>query len=94
MIQNFLDSIGWVSTLLILGGYYFNSVEKRRAAFISWIVGDIGWVVYDLFISNWSHMTLSFIIIFLNLYGMHIGDYFKKDSLNKKMTDTGEMLEG
>jgi len=65
MIDTFLDSLGWVSTVLILCGYYFNSVDKRKTAFVTWIVGDLGWVVYDVFIMNWSHMVLSFVIIVL-----------------------------
>lgn len=77
MTEYFLESLGWLSTIMILLGYYFNSKSNRTAAFITWIAGDFGWVIYDLYISNWSHMLLSFIIIFLNLYGMYSDGYFK-----------------
>jgi hypothetical protein len=37
---------------------------------IAWIIGDIGWVSYDLYINNISHLVLSFVIISINLYGI------------------------
>ena len=83
MIDIFLNSLGWVSTLLVLCGFYFNSIQKRNYAFVAWILGDIGWVVYDVFISNWSHMSLSFIIIVLNAYGMY-KDSYSASKINAK----------
>jgi hypothetical protein len=70
----FIDVIGWVSTVLVVLGYYFNSKNQRTIAFCTWISGDVGWIVYDIFIDNWSHMALSFFIIFLNLYGIYNND--------------------
>ena len=37
---------------------------------VTWIVGDIGWIVYDFFITNISHLVLSVVIISINLYGI------------------------
>jgi hypothetical protein len=67
----YIEILGWISTLLVLIGYWSNSVNKRDFAFITWILGDIGWITYDILIQNWSHMALSGIIIMLNLYGMY-----------------------
>ena len=38
---------------------------------IAWIIGDTGWIVYDFFIDNFSHLVLSFVIISINIYGMY-----------------------
>ena len=38
---------------------------------VLWIVGDIGWITYDIFIQNMSHMVLSLVIIIINLYGIY-----------------------
>jgi len=38
---------------------------------IVWCVGDIGWILYDLYINNLSHAVLSGIIIVLNTYGLY-----------------------
>ena len=65
-----IEILGWVSTLLVLAGYIANARALRRTAMITWIIGDIGWIVYDLYIDNLSHMVLSFIIISINLYGI------------------------
>ena len=65
-----IEILGWVSTALVLIGYILNARNIRSGAMIAWIVGDIGWIVYDIFIANISHMVLSFIIISINLYGI------------------------
>jgi len=65
-----IEILGWVSTLLVLAGYILNARKLTKYAMITWIVGDIGWVTYDFFIYNISHMMLSFIIITINIYGI------------------------
>lgn len=65
-----IEILGWASTLLVLAGYIANAQGYRCTAMITWIVGDIGWIIYDLYIDNLSHMVLSFIIISINLYGI------------------------
>ena len=65
-----IEILGWVSTMLVLAGYIANARGLRRTAMITWIVGDIGWIVYDVYIDNVSHMVLSFVIISINLYGI------------------------
>lgn len=66
-----IQFLGWLSTILVLGGYIFNAKEKLLLALIVWILGDIGWIVYDILINNYSHMTLSSIIIVINIYGIY-----------------------
>ena len=65
-----IEAIGWISTLLVLTGYVLNAKCIRKGAMIVWIVGDIGWITYDCFIDNYSHLALSAIIIIINLYGI------------------------
>lgn len=77
-MNNFIEILGWLSTALVLCGFYFNSKNRRHLAFVTWIMGDVGWIVYDVYIDNWSHMALSLIIIFLNLYGIY--NNFKHDN--------------
>jgi sulfite exporter TauE/SafE len=66
-----IELLGWVSTSLVLIGYICNANRLVTYAMISWIIGDIGWVIYDLYIDNISHLVLSFVIISINLYGMY-----------------------
>ena len=65
-----IQAIGWIATALVLAGYWFNANNKKSYAFITWIVGDVGWITYDVFITNWSHLALSVIIITFNVYGI------------------------
>jgi hypothetical protein len=54
-------------TLLVLFGFYLNSENKTLYAAMCWIVGDIGWIIYDIHIQNPSHAVLSGVIIAINL---------------------------
>ena len=65
-----IELLGWVSTLLVLLGYNMNARGNSNIAMITWIVGDIGWITYDFFIDNLSHLVLSLIIIAINVYGI------------------------
>jgi len=65
-----IEVLGWVSTMLVLAGYIANARGLRLTAMVTWIIGDIGWIVYDVYIHNVSHMVLSFVIISINLYGI------------------------
>ena len=66
-----IEIVGWISTALVLVGYLANARGLSLVAMFTWILGDIGWIVYDVFISNMSHMVLSLVIICINLFGIH-----------------------
>jgi hypothetical protein len=66
-----IEYLGWISTIIVLLGFFLNAKRYIIAACIAWIVGDIGWVIYDIYISNFSHMTLSFVIILINVYAIN-----------------------
>jgi len=66
-----IEIIGWISTALVLLGYISNARGCSKTAMTSWIIGDIGWVWYDIYIQNISHLTLSLVIISINVYGIY-----------------------
>ena len=65
-----IETLGWFSTALVLVGYILNARQFSTAAMIAWIVGDAGWITYDFYIDNFSHLVLSSVIIAINLYGI------------------------
>lgn len=65
-----IETLGWISTALVLAGYVLNARQLTRYAMVTWIIGDIGWITYDFFIDNFSHLVLSLVIIIINLYGI------------------------
>jgi hypothetical protein len=73
--------LGWISTALVLLGYITNARGLTKWAMATWILGDCGWIVYDIYIYNISHMVLSLVIIGINVYGIH---RIWKSSSNKK----------
>jgi hypothetical protein len=62
---------GWICTITVLIGFILNSLQKLKYAIYVWVIGDIGWILYDLPIRNYSHLTLSIVIILINLYGLY-----------------------
>jgi len=64
-----IEILGWICTMLVLLGFMFNSNQKHKLAFVTWIVGDLGWIYYDYQIDNWSHAVLSAAIILINAFG-------------------------
>ena len=74
-----IELLGWISTTLVLLGYILNAKAKFKAAMVVWIVGDVGWITYDFYINNISHLVLSAIIISINLYGIYNIKKMKKD---------------
>ena len=65
-----IETLGWISTALVLAGYILNARQFSKSAMIAWIIGDIGWITYDFYIDNFSHLVLSSVIIAINLYGI------------------------
>jgi len=76
-------ALGWISTALVLLGYITNAKGLSKWAMYTWIIGDCGWVIYDLLIFNISHMVLSLVIIIINLYG--IREIWKKSYQKKTL---------
>ena len=65
-----IQILGWLCTGLVLSGYLLNANKKFHLALIIWCIGDVGWIIYDYHIDNWSHAALSTIIILINIYGL------------------------
>lgn len=75
--------LSWLCTFLVLVGFAFNSRKQLLPALIIWIIGDVGWIVYDFHIDNYSHATLSTIIILINIYGIYNINIHKEDKENE-----------
>lgn len=61
-----IETIGYIATALILIGYALNSQQRYLLACITWIIGDVAWIWYDVMIANIPHTILSALIIALN----------------------------
>ena len=59
-----------MDSLTKTGFSMFSKVDFKLAMTV-WIIGDIGWITYDFFIDNLSHLVLSAVIISINLYGIY-----------------------
>lgn len=66
-----MELFGWICTIMIVIGFILNSIGKLKYAIYVWIIGDIGWILYDISIRNYSHLALSIVIIIINVYGLY-----------------------
>jgi hypothetical protein len=66
-----MELFGWICTIMIVIGFILNSIGNLKYAIYVWIIGDIGWILYDLSIRNYSHLALSIIIVIINVYGLY-----------------------
>lgn len=66
-----IEMIGWSATLLVLLGYFLNSVGRHYMAMWAWIIGDIGWITYDIIREIHPHLALSSVIILINIFGIY-----------------------
>ncbi len=66
-----IETIGYIATMLVLIGYALNSQQRYLAACVTWIIGDILWVTYDIMIQNVPHTILSALIIALNIRAIY-----------------------
>jgi hypothetical protein len=62
-----IETIGYIATALVLIGYALNSQQRLLGACVTWIIGDVLWVTYDIMIQNMPHTILSALIIALNI---------------------------
>jgi hypothetical protein len=66
-----IETIGYIATMLVLIGYALNSQQRLLAACVTWIIGDVLWVTYDVMIQNTPHTILSALIIALNIRAIY-----------------------
>ena len=66
-----IETLGYIATVLVLIGYALNSQQRLIGACITWIIGDVLWIGYDVMIHNVPHTILSALIIALNIRAIY-----------------------
>lgn len=63
-----IELLGYFCTACTLLGFFLNA-RKNIYGFLSWIIGDIGWVLYAILTGTYPHAIQCVVIIMLNVYG-------------------------
>ena len=63
-----IELIGWVATMMLLVGYYFNA-RRKIYSWIIWLFGNNIMFFYALLIQSYSIAFLSAALACLNIYG-------------------------
>jgi hypothetical protein len=62
------DWIGWIGTVMIIFGYYFNA-KKIKNCFIIWGLGNVAFLIYAYLIEAPPQIAISAFVIGMNVYG-------------------------
>ena len=62
------DWIGWIGTVAIVAGYYFNA-KKIKTCFIIWGLGNVAFLIYAILIDAPPQIAISIFVIVMNVYG-------------------------
>jgi|TARA_Y100000992_G_C20823339_1_gene285895 hypothetical protein len=65
---NSVDLIGWIGTVMIIFGYYFNA-KKIKTCFIIWGLGNVAFLIYAILIDAPPQIAISIFVIVMNVYG-------------------------
>ena len=63
-----IDIVGWIGTIMIMFGYYFNA-KKIKTCFIIWGLGNIAFLIYSYVINALPQLAISLFVICMNVYG-------------------------
>lgn len=64
-----ISLLGAFCTVMTLLGFYLNA-RMSKWGFYSWIIGDVGWILYAILTFTFPHAIQCFVIILLNIYGL------------------------
>ena len=62
------DWIGWIGTVMIIFGYYFNA-KKIKNCFIIWGLGNVTFLIYAYLIDAPPQIAISTFVIGMNVFG-------------------------
>ena len=62
------DWIGWIGTVMIIFGYYFNA-KKIKTCFIIWGLGNVAFLIYAYLIDAPPQIAISAFVIGMNVFG-------------------------
>jgi len=65
-----LDTISWILTVWAIIGAILNARGSIKGFYI-WIVGNIGWVAYNLYIEEWALAALFVVYTLISTYGIY-----------------------
>ena len=65
---NSVDLIGWIGTVMVILGYYFNA-KKIKTCFIIWGLGNVAFLIYAILIDAPPQIAISIFVIVMNVYG-------------------------
>ncbi len=81
-----IEVLGWIGTAAVVLGYWLNANGKLLPALITWILGDIIWIVYDIQREIFPHLGLCIFIIMINSFGII---KLKKEKYEQRSNERG-----
>lgn len=65
------SGLTWFFVFLSIVGNILVIYEKRTAGYFTWLLANTGWICYNIFITEYSQMTLFVIYSLLAILGVY-----------------------
>jgi nicotinamide riboside transporter PnuC len=65
-----INNLSWIITALSVGGAIYNARGKVFGFYI-WIVANIAWIAFDIYIKSYSQAALFAVYTIISVYGIY-----------------------
>ena len=84
-----LANLTWILVALSILGNIFVIYDRKLLGYMTWFVANIGWIAYNVYIGEFSQMSLFAVYTFLSILGISV-EYRKKNEPAATVKDRTE----
>ena len=68
--MGFVSNLTWILVVLSILGNVFVIYDRKTTGYVVWLVANSGWIVYNIYIAEYSQMSLFIVYSFLSTLGI------------------------
>lgn len=76
--MGFVANMTWVLVVLSILGNVFVIYDKKTTGYVVWLIANTGWIAYNIYIAEYSQMSLFVVYSFLSTLGIFV-EYRKSE---------------
>lgn len=70
--MRFVSNLTWILVALSILGNVFVIYDRKTMGYVIWLVANAGWIVYNIYIAEYSQMSLFIVYSFLAMLGISV----------------------
>lgn len=67
-----LSNLTWILVVLSILGNVFVIYDRKTMGYMTWLVANIGWITYNVYIKEFSQMSLFLVYTLLSILGIFV----------------------